>query len=237
MDGIPLHVVQRGHNREPCFFYENDYRSYLYWLGKALAETECDLHAYVLMTNHVHLLLTPKKAHRVPKLIISIGRRYVQYINRTYRRTGTLWDSRYKSSLVQADNYLLTCMRYIELNPVRAAMVEDPADYLWSSYRGNGLVQADPRITPHNLYLALGASHDERSAAYRALFRPHLDQDAINDIRLALNQNQPLGDSRFHATIHEMTGVRRAARPRGRPRAEESVSDATMPGQGELKID
>ena len=116
LDGIPLHIVQRGHNREPCFFAEDDYSSYLHWLSEALAETECALHAYVLMTNHVHLLLTPKKAAAVPRLLMSLGRRYVQYVNRTYRRTGTLWDSRYKSSLVQADNYLLTCQRYIELN-------------------------------------------------------------------------------------------------------------------------
>jgi len=131
--------VQRGHNREPCFFSEDDYSSYLHWLGEALSESECALHAYVLMTNHVHLLLTPKKAEAVPRLIISLGRRYVQYINRSYRRTGTLWDSRYKSSLVQAETYLLACQRYIELNPVRAAMVEDPAHYRWTSYRANAL--------------------------------------------------------------------------------------------------
>ena len=127
LDGVPLHIVQRGHNREPCFFAEEDFGSYLHWLGEALGEAECALHAYVLMTNHVHLLLTPKKAITVPGLIISLGRRYVQYINRTYNRTGTLWDSRYKSSLVQAETYLLACQRYIELNPVRAAMVDDPA--------------------------------------------------------------------------------------------------------------
>ncbi len=112
LDGVPLHVVQRGHNREPCFFCEDDYASYLYWLEKALAETGCALHAYVLMTNHVHLLLTPRKASLVPKLMISIGRRYVQYINRSYKRTGTLWDSRYKSSSVQAEPYLLACQCY-----------------------------------------------------------------------------------------------------------------------------
>jgi len=100
LDGVPLHIVQRGHNREPCFFAEDDYSSYLHWLGEALTESGCALHAYVLMTNHVHLLITPTKAEAVPKFIISLGRRYVQYINRSYRRTGTLWDSRYKSSLV-----------------------------------------------------------------------------------------------------------------------------------------
>ncbi len=187
MDGIPLHIVQRGHNREPCFFHDDDYRSYLHWLGEALAKTECTLHAYVLMTNHVHLLLTPKKAARVPDLIISQGRRYVQYINRTYRRTGTLWDSRYKSSLVQADTYLLTCMRYIELNPLRAGMATDPAHYRWSSYRANGLGQVDARLTSHDVYLSLGPNANQRKAAYRALFRAHLDLEAINDIR----QNLP----------------------------------------------
>ena len=156
LDGVPLHIVQRGHNREPCFFAEDDYSGYLHWLGVALAESGCALHAYVLMTNHVHLLVTPTKAEAVPKFIISLGRRYVQYINRSYRRTGTLWDSRYKSSLVQAETYLLACQRYIELNPVRVAMVEDPAHYRWTSYRANALGQPDARLSPHPIYRALG---------------------------------------------------------------------------------
>ena len=234
LDGVPLHIVQRGHNREPCFFGEEDYQSYLHWLGEALEEAQCALHAYVLMTNHVHLLLTPKKAEAVPRLIISLGRRYVQYINRSYRRTGTLWDSRYKSSLVQAETYLLLCQRYIELNPVRAAMVDDPAHYRWTSYRANGLGMADSRITPHPLYQALGRSDKERQAAYRALCRAQLDQTAIDDIRLALNQNQPLGNERFYAKIEKMTGTRREARPRGRPRIEGEANSATMEGQGKL---
>jgi putative transposase len=170
------------------------------------------------MTNHVYLLLTPQTAKAVPKLLISLGRRYVQYINRTYRRTGTLWDSRYKSSLVQAETYLLTAQRYIELNPVRAAMVDDPAHYRWTSYRANALGQADSRLTPHPLYLALGATARECQTAYRALFRTHLDQEVIDDIRLALNQSQPLGNERFLARIEKMTGIRREARPGGRPR-------------------
>ena len=220
LDGVPLHIVQRGHNREPCFFAEDDYTSYLHWLGEALTDSECALHAYVLMTNHVHLLVTPRKAEAVPKLIISLGRRYVHYINRSYRRTGTLWDSRYKSSLVQEETYLLKCQRYIELNPVRAAMVDDPVHYRWTSYRAYGLGQPDMLLSPHPLYRALGRDDKERQEAYRALFRAHLDRAAIDDIRLALNQSQPLGDARFYAKLEQMTGIRREAKPRGRPRVD-----------------
>ena len=158
-----------------------------------------------------------------------------EYINRSYRRTGTLWDSRYKSSLVQAETYLLTCQRYIELNPVRAAMVDDPAHYRWTSYRGNGLGQADARLTPHTLYLALGSDGKERQAAYRALFRAQLDRAAIDDIRLALNQSQPLGNERFYAKIAKMAGVRREAKPRGRPRLETMGNDV-IEGQGALEL-
>ncbi len=215
---IPLHIVQRGHNRDACFFGEEDYLAYRHWLGEALVGTGCRLHAFVQMTNHVHLLLTPPEPGAVGRLMVSLGRRYVGYINKTYRRTGTLWDSRYKSSLVQADDYLLPCQRYIELNPVRAGMVDDPAHYRWSSYRANGLGQADPLLTPHAVYAGLDAVAADRLAAYRALFRPELDHDAIADIRLALDQGQPLGNSRFLDSIEQATGQRREVRPRGRPR-------------------
>ncbi len=221
LPGLPLHIVQRGHNREACFFSEEDYLAYREWLGEALAATGCQLHAYVQMTNHVHLLLTPPSSEAVSQLMISLGRRYVGYINKTYRRTGTLWDSRYKSSLVQADAYLLLCQRYIELNPVRAAMVDDPAHYRWSSYRANGLGQADSLLVHHAVYAALGQNEVERLAAYRALFRPELDAEAIGDIRMALDQGQPLGDSRFLDGIEKVTGQRREAKPRGRPRKRE----------------
>ena len=218
LDGIPLHIVQRGHNREPCFFAEEDFHTYLHWLGVALQAAGATLHAYVLMTNHVHLLLTPTRAAEVPGLMISLGRRYVQYINRSYRRTGTLWDSRYKSSLIDADGYLLTCQRYIELNPVRAAMVDDPAHYRWSSYRANALGRNDPLLSPHAVYRALAADDRQRCTAYRALFRAQLDAAAIDDLRLALNQSQPLGGARFLAKIERALGERRQPRPRGRPR-------------------
>jgi len=217
----PLHIVQRGHNRDACFFVEDDYLAYREWLSEALKATGCLLHAYVQMTNHVHLLLTPPTPDAVSALMISLGRRYVQYINKTYRRTGTLWDSRYKSSLVQADVYLLLCQRYIELNPVRAGMVDDPVHYRWSSYRANGMGQADALLTAHPVYAALGRDDALRLSAYRALFRPELENEAIGDIRMALNQGQPLGNSRFIDSIERATGQRREPRPRGRPRKVE----------------
>jgi len=235
IDDVPLRIVQRGHNREPCFFAEEDYHTYLHWLNEALRKEQCTLHAYALMTNHVHLLLTPRDAKAVPQLIIALGRRYVQYINVSYRRTGTLWDSRYKSSLIQAETYLLACQRYIELNPVRANMVDDPANYRWSSYRSNALGQGSAILTPHPLYQSLGATGEERQSAYRALFRAQLDAEAISDIRLALNQSQPLGNERFYQHIEQMTGQRRESKPRGRPRAE-NESGGDMAGQGELEL-
>jgi putative transposase len=217
---MPMHLVQRGINREPCFFAEEDYHCYLHWLQKSAVDWNCIVHAYVLMTNHVHLLITPQRDEGPARLMQSLGRRYVQYINRAYRRSGSLWEGRYKSSVVQAESYLFACMRYIELNPVRAGMVSDPAHYRWSSYRHNGLGQADERLTPHDLYQGLGTSDEERLASYRALFRSELDDDAIGDIRLALTQSQPLGDDRFAERICARVGVRRAKPARGRPPAD-----------------
>lgn len=228
LPGLPIHLVQRGHNRDACFFTDEDFLAYREWLGEALKKTGCALHAYVLMTNHVHLLLSPPTGEAVSQLMISLGRRYVQYINRSYRRTGTLWDSRYKSSLVQADDYLLLCQRYIELNPVRAGMVADPAQYRWSSYRANGLGQGDELLTPHVVYSSLGGQDAERRAAYRALFRSELDEEAIADIRVALQQGQPFGGGRFLDTIEKMTGQRWEVRPRGRPRKNGNKGTPTL---------
>ena len=215
--GMPQHLVQRGVNRSPCFFAEEDYHCYLHWLKEAAAKWRCAIHAYVLMTNHVHLLLTPSDVHGPAKLMQSVGRRYVQYVNRHYRRTGTLWEGRFKSSAVQAETYLMLCQRYIELNPVRAGMVNDPGQYRWSSYRSNGLGQDDGLITTHPVYLAQGLESDARRAAYRALFRSELDEAALDDIRLAISRSQPLGSSRFAAEVCAAAGVRRAHARRGRP--------------------
>lgn len=225
--GMPQHIVQRGINREPCFFAEEDYHSYLQWLEKAAADWHCVVHAYVLMTNHVHLLVTPETETGAAKLMQAVGRRYVQYINRSYRRTGSLWEGRYKSSLIQAETYLLTCMRYIELNPVRAGMVQDPGQYRWSSYRRNGLGQPDSRITSHPLYLAIDRNDADRQTAYRALFRSELDEEALSDIRLALSQGQPLGQRRFSDRICAAAGVRRTQKRPGRPAGQSNQSGDT----------
>jgi putative transposase len=236
IDGLPLHIVQRGHNRAACFFDDQHRFAYLGWLREALERERCSLHAYVLMTNHVHLLLTPAQADRVLQVLISVGRRYVQSINHRYGRTGTLWDGRYKSSLVQAETYLLLCQRYIELNPIRAAMVADPADYRWSSYRANALGAPDPLLSPHPLYLALGADGDVRRRTYRDLFRGAHDGKPLSDLRLALNQDQPIGNDRFYREIEAMTGQRRALRKRGRPRKQDEPASAGDTGQDPLPL-
>ena len=221
LDGVPLHIVQRGHNRQPCFFADADYAAYLEWLGDAARRTGCQIHAYALMTNHVHLLLTPTDAQAVARLMIALGRRYVPYFNAAYQRSGTLWEGRYKSSLIESESYLLACMRYIELNPVRAGLCPDPAHYRWSSYRANALGETSPLLTPHPLYATLSPDETRRQGAYRELFDQVLSDKTITDIRLALKQTQPLGNSRFFDAIEQATGQRREAKPRGRPRKPE----------------
>jgi putative transposase len=165
----PLHVIQRGNNREPIFAADADYHFYLRCLQKAADTHSLTVHAYVLMTNHVHLLVTPATETSLSKTLQSIGRRYVQYFNFTYQRTGTLWEGRYKSTLIDSERYLLTCMRYIEMNPVRAEMVAHPSEYTWSSYRANAQGNADVLLAPHELYQRLGRTEDERQSAYRQL--------------------------------------------------------------------
>ena len=162
LPGHPQHVIQRGNNRSVIFGAEEDYGFYLDRLREGCNKHGCDVHAYVLMTNHTHLLLTPHSENGIGKLMQYIGRYYVQYFNYQYRRTGTLWEGRYKATLLDSEQYLLTCYRYIELNPVRAAMVDHPREYPWSSYRFNALGEPDGVIIPHELYQQLGKDGPER---------------------------------------------------------------------------
>lgn len=215
--GLPLHLIQRGNNRGACFFAEDDYRFYLHHLGLLSRKYQCAIHAYVLMTNHVHLLLTPAKRDGASLLMKHLGQRYVQYVNRTYKRSGTLWEGRFRSSLVQVRDYLLSCYRYIELNPVRAGMVEHPRDYGWSSYRANAEGKASALLTPHDEYLLLGSDDVARHKAYVALFRTKLEPDVLRDIRSAANGGFALGDERFKEQVELVLGRRARRGEAGRP--------------------
>lgn len=221
--GVPLHVIQRGNNRITCFFAEQDYRFYLHHLEELAQRFECSVHAYVLMTNHVHLLITPSETDSASLLMKHLGQRYVQYVNRVYRRSGTLWEGRFKSSLVQRQDYLLKCHRYIELNPVRARMVSHPRDYSWSSYRVNGDLSVSTLVTQHDCYVALGESPEQRAAAYRELFRFEPDQEELKEIRSAANGGFALGNQRFKDEISARLG-RRVERLRQRLRQRASQS-------------
>lgn len=224
--------MQRGNNRQPCFFAEDDYRFYLHWLRLGAERYGCEIHAYALMTNHVHMLATPKLPNAVSRLMQSIGRRYVQYVNRTYRHSGTLWEGRFKASLVNAEEYLLLCYRYIELNPVRAGMVQDPSEYVWSSYRWHGLGEPNALIKDHALYLGLGPDDSLRLQAYRALFRAQLDDAALTEIRKSTQQGLPLGGERFREEVAAVLGRRLGYGRRGRP---EGVSaGGALPGQADF---
>lgn len=216
--GQPLHVIQRGNNRQAIFFAEEDYRLYREWLAEAAAEYGCAIHAYVLMTNHVHLLVTPATAESLPRAVQSLGRRYVRHVNAARERTGTLWEGRYRAAPIDSEAHLLACCRYIELNPVRARMVRHPRDYPWSSYRAQAQGAADPLVESHDLYRRLGRSAAARQEAYRALFRIPLETGFIDDLRAATNGGWALGTEAFQRRIAKAAGRRAAPLPRGRPR-------------------
>lgn len=224
--GIPQHVILRGVDRQATFFAADDYTLFLTALGKNAAKYDCSIHAHVLMTNHVHLLMTPAERRAIPNLIQAMGRNYVQAINRRYGRTGTLWQGRYKASLIQEDVYFLTCQRYIELNPVRAGMVSDPGDYPHSSYRHHAFGRPAPAIHPHDVYLALANTPDSRRSAYRRLFDVELSRPVVDRIRETTNSCRVLGNDRFIDQIESMLGRRVRPRPRGRPKR--SASEAGL---------
>jgi len=219
LPGIPWHIIQRGNNRSACFYADEDYRCYLDHLTEQANKYRCDVHAYVLMTNHVHLLLTPKKEDSAALLMKNLGQRYVQYINRAYRRSGTLWEGRFRSCLSQTEDYVLACYRYIELNPVRANMVKHPRDYPWSSYRSNAEGKTSELLTPHGQYLTLARDMNKRREAYRGLFKAHVD-DIDNQIRTATNGNYVLGNKRFQDQIARELGSRVIKGMAGRTKAE-----------------
>ncbi len=219
--GQPQHVIVRGNNRSEIFCVEADYRFYLEKLKLACEKHGCQVHAYILMTNHVHLLITPLEASSLSKTLQTLGRYYVQYFNYRYRRTGTLWEGRYKAALIDSDAYLLTCMRYIELNPVRAGMVADPSEYPWSSYPFNALGQPNDLVTPYIEYLQLGKTDEARQAAYRELFEHHINESSVAEIRKATNKDWVLGGDRFKQRTQRQTNRRVEPSPKGGDRKSE----------------
>lgn len=197
LHGLPVHIVQRGNNREPCFFDDED----------------------CLMTNHVHLLATAQEETGCAFLMKHMGQLHTQYVNRRYGRSGTLWEGRFRSCIVQTEEYLLSCYRYIELNPVRAKMCAHPSDDPWSSYRANAQGVIDARITPHEEFLRLGITQEDRTRSYAGLFGSDPDPKRLEEIRAATNGNVALGDEAFKKRLSSYLG-RRAYRGRpGRPGA------------------
>ncbi|WP_019530437.1 transposase [Dasania marina] len=221
--GIPQHVIQRGNNRQFCFAQEQDLALYANWLDDYAAEFGAQIHAWVFMTNHVHLLVTPTMPNAVSKMMQALGRRYVRYFNSEYDRTGTLWEGRFKSSLVQSETYLLQCQRYIEMNPVRALMVDDPAEYTWSSYQSHALGKTIKLHTPHEEYLKLAKDVETRQNRYRQLFKDHVDKNLMVDIREALNKGLALGNEKFKSDIEALCGRRLRPARMGRPQIGESL--------------
>jgi putative transposase len=235
LPGVPLHVIQRGNNRNACFVADGDRRLYLQCLAEAARKHACAIHAYVLMPNHVHLLVTPREADGVSMMMQEVGRRYVRLFNDMYKRTGTLWEGRFKAAMIDSERYFLTCQRYVELNPVRAAIVPNAADYGWSSHRHAAFGVRNPLVAPHEIFLTLGRDDAERRAAYIALFAEPIPAGEIERIRAATNKGWPLGSDSFVRKIESALG--RPARPQKRgPKPAGAEPSADLAGCPELLI-
>lgn len=217
---VAVHIVQRGHNRQACFREDTDYLVYLSSLAELSSKAGCALHAYCLMTNHLHLLLTPSDPEALARLMRPLGQRYVQYFNRRYSRSGTLWEGRARSCLVDSARYVLACYRYIELNPVRAGMVASPADYRWSSHHGNAGRVSNKALTPHAEYLALADEHHGRHEAYRQMLLGGDDPNFLKAVREATNGGLALLGEASRAEVEATTGRRLEHKKSGRPPAQ-----------------
>lgn len=213
--GVPVHIIQRSVDRRACFGRNEDFAAYAHWLEEIAKAEQVAIHAWVFMTNHVHLLATPKTDNGISRMMQKLGRLYVRYFNYSYTRTGTLWEGRFKSCVVDAENYFLTCSRYIELNPVRAGMVEQPENYPWSSYGANALGRAAKLWSPHEVYLRLGDSNASRTKHYRELFVGRIDSKDIKAIRAATAKGLALGSDRFVEQLEQLSGRRLRAKKTG----------------------
>jgi len=232
---VALHIVQRGHDRCDCFLHDTDHLVYLASLRDLLAATGCALHAYCLMTNHVHLLLTPPTINACASLMRNVGQRYVQYFNRRYQRSGTLWEGRFRSCLVDSARYVVACHRYIERNPVRAGMVASPSDYRWSSHKGNSGLAPNELLTPHPEYQALAVDERARHAAYRGLFTAGDDPAFLIAVRDATNGGFALVGEQLKSMLPAGARKRLERRPPG-PAAREGSGAETALSQLEFEL-
>ena len=222
LPGVAVHAIQRANNRSACFAADEDRAFYLFQLRRILVRARCQLHAYCLMSNHVHLLLTPEETGACSNLMKGIGQLYSQYANKLYKKSGHVWEGRFKSCLVQSEQYVLACYRYIELNPVRASLATRADQYQWSSYRANATGEHSELLTPHHEYLRLGSTREERQAVYRDLFRM-VQGDELERIRVATNAGYVLGDPSFRAMMARKLGRRVERGQAGRPSASGAV--------------
>jgi putative transposase len=221
--GQPQHIIQRGNNRQAIFAANADYQFFRDALVEAAEKHGLAIHAYVWMTNHVHLLATPEADDSISKTFQSVGRRYVQYFNYVYKRSGTLWEGRYRATVVDSERYLLILMRYIELNPVRAGMVALPQEYPWSSHRRNALGERGKNadwLQPYAEYVRLGQEDADRQATYRALFVAAIDPGDLAEIRGCTHKGWALGGQRFRAEIEALGQRQAVSKGVGRPRKE-----------------
>jgi putative transposase len=216
--GFAYHVIQRGHNRQPVFADDIDRRRYLEWLALAATEHGLAVHAYVLMDNHVHLVCTPASDVSLAAAMQALGRRYVRWFNRRHGRSGTLWEGRYRSSLIEAERYLLACQRFVEMSPVRAGLAGDPADWTWSSHRHHAGLAVDLLVKPHPAVWSLGNTPFERESSYRRLFDEPQSAAERDWIAARLAMGKPLASDRFQQQLEKSRGLRLLPRPVGRPR-------------------
>jgi putative transposase len=216
--GLPHHLIQRGNNRQAVFLSDDDLQQYRAQLAELGPLHGVDIHAYVLMPNHVHLLVTPVTAQACSRFMQALGRRYVAWFNRKHSRTGTLWEGRFRSTVIESERYLLACSRYIELNPVRAGLVADPMSYPWSSHAHHAGLKVDPLITDHELLWQLGNTPFERQRAYAALFESRMTDEEIAAFRYSTQKGWALGSASFLGDLERSVVRRTVPARRGRPR-------------------
>jgi putative transposase len=215
--GLPHHVIQRGNNRQEVFRDAADCQRFLALLAELAPATNVALHAFVLMPNHVHLLVTPAESGSLSRLMQALGRRYAAWFNKRHARTGSLWEGRFRASVIESERYLFACSRYIEMNPVRAGLVSDPAEYRWSSFAHHVGLRPDAMIREHALVWSLGNTPYERQAAYRRLFEQPASAAETERIRIAIQGGWAVGAEGFASAVAEKAHRRALPRKAGRP--------------------